>query len=532
MALSRILFAFIRDLFEQETGVRFDDGDSVTVEARLTPLTHRFRASSVNELIDRLSSHADNEIKLQVIDALLDTETSFFRDLRLFEFLRTDVLPALSRKRVGHRPLRIWSAACAMGQEVYSLAMLIRTHFPDLADSGMEIMGSDVCRRALATARAGLYDQIEINRGLPARYLVDYFHHTGPYWAVNEPVRQMVTFREINLVHDWVDLPKMDLIFLRNVLGHFSKETMTEVLRRATAQLCPEGQLFLGQQEASVESVNGLRAVGSGKTLSYVAPPADGSASDRTVDGSSGDRAAAGSTPSQRAPESAPAAPVEAPSGPGLANLISNRDSASLDEIVQFISADQDLKDRLLRTANRGIAAGKKAATTVEQALMLTGMGYLIVAVMRKPLISAVQNTFDTMLSLAVKSVDPTKAKVTSSEQIIGSAKFGGKATGIVHFRIEETLAKYLAGQMLGMEPEQTDAQTVRDVIGELINMIAGSFKSNISDAGLACKLEVPEVSLTADFRLNLGSGDNHEQFLFQCQDGLVAVDVVVNSMA
>jgi chemotaxis protein methyltransferase CheR len=190
---------------------------------------------------------------------MVTTETSFFRDVHPFETLRTTVLPDLLRRRRAERRLGVWCAACSTGQEPYSFALLVREHFSELAGWRVDILATDLSADVLARARAGRYGQIEVNRGLPAALLVKYFRQHGATWELNEDVRRMVEFRELNLTRPWPALPPADLIFLRNVMIYFDVETKRSILGRAARALRPNGYLLLGGAETTLNLCDSFR---------------------------------------------------------------------------------------------------------------------------------------------------------------------------------------------------------------------------------------------------------------------------------
>ena len=142
-----------------------------------------------------------NGVHHRAVEALTTNETFFFRDFHPFEALRRSILPDLIARRAPARRLTIWSAACSTGQEPYSLAMLLREHFPELANGWqVSILATDLAPAVLAQARKGCYSQFEVNRGLPASYLVKYFTQRGDAWHVNEEIKQRIEFRSMNLI--------------------------------------------------------------------------------------------------------------------------------------------------------------------------------------------------------------------------------------------------------------------------------------------------------------------------------------------
>lgn len=179
----------------------------------------------------------------------MTVETTFFRDVRPFETLKRVVLPQLLERRVQDRSLNIWCAAAATGQEPYSIAMLLHDSFPHLAAWNAQFIASDLSKTLLLRARKGTFTQLEVNRGLPAALLVKYFHKNGSEWQIDARIRDMVDFREINLVKPWPPLPSMDIVFMRNVLIYFDLETRRNILARVARTLKPDGFLFLGGSE-------------------------------------------------------------------------------------------------------------------------------------------------------------------------------------------------------------------------------------------------------------------------------------------
>ena len=159
------------------------------------------------------------------MEALANNETSFFRDVHPFETLKQWILPELARRRAAEARLHIWCAACSSGQEPYSVAMLLREHFPALRDWQVRILGSDLSSEMLQRARGGRYSQLDVHRGVSARLLAKYFQKVGAEWQITEDIRRMVEFRPINLIDTWPPFPAQDVILLRNVLIYFDLET-------------------------------------------------------------------------------------------------------------------------------------------------------------------------------------------------------------------------------------------------------------------------------------------------------------------
>jgi chemotaxis protein methyltransferase CheR len=209
--------------------------------------------TQLEELIQHLKVRKNPVLERSIAEAMTINETSFFRDGRPFELLRTELLPKLIEARRPARSLRFWSAASSTGQEAYSLGMLIQEHFPQIAGWNIRIEGTDICSEVVEKAQAGRYHRIEMNRGLPARFVVRYFDHVGEDWTVKPELRKMCNFRQANLCT--TSLPfnriddRFDVIFLRNVMLYFSQDTRKTLLAGIHRLLAPDGILFLGSSE-------------------------------------------------------------------------------------------------------------------------------------------------------------------------------------------------------------------------------------------------------------------------------------------
>lgn len=261
-------FAYVRDLLRTEVAIVLDDGKEYLIETRLAPIAARHNHASVNGLVEilRCGGPSRQALQLEIIDALTTNETLFFRDVHPFEALRTTILPKLIAARASTKRLNVWSAACSTGQEAYSLAMLLTQHFPQLADWDIRILGTDVSSHVLRRARAGVYQQIEVNRGLPAPMLVRFFKQQADGWHVADELKRRTEFRDLNLVRPWAQLPRFDLVCLRNVLIYFSNETRAGILGRLREQLQPDGFLLLGGAESALATNCGFSVLPVGRT--------------------------------------------------------------------------------------------------------------------------------------------------------------------------------------------------------------------------------------------------------------------------
>ena len=263
MSLSPVDFDFVRRLVAEESALMLGEGKGYLVEARLAPIAEREGCESVAELIARLRT-GPASLRDAAVQAMTTNETSFFRDLHPFDSLRDVVLPDALERNGGR--LSLWSAAASTGQEAYSLAMLVRDSFPTARAS---ILATDLSRDVLDRAQAGVFSQLEVNRGLPAPMLVRHFERDGAGWRVHDDLRSTVEFRQLNLARPWPVLPKMDVVLLRNVLIYFHPDAKRAVLSQVARVLAPGGVLFLGGAETTYGLDDSWERVQVGRTSFY-----------------------------------------------------------------------------------------------------------------------------------------------------------------------------------------------------------------------------------------------------------------------
>ena len=253
MAISKSDFDYIAQLAQSQAAIVLEAGKEYLVESRLTPLAQREGFDSLEKFIGQMRGEKGvNGLHHKTIDALTTNETSFFRDFHPFESLRKHILPKLIEKRAAVRQLNIWSAACSSGQEPYTLAMILREHFPQLNDWNITIYATDLSPTILKVASEGEYSQFEVNRGLPAAYLIKYFTKQGERWCIKPELKKNIQFRLMNLIQPWPIMPPLDLIFIRNVMIYFDVSTKKMLLKRIRNCLLPHGYLFLGGTETTM----------------------------------------------------------------------------------------------------------------------------------------------------------------------------------------------------------------------------------------------------------------------------------------
>jgi len=248
MSCSSIDYEYLRGVVMRNSGNQVDASRDYLFESRLQGLLRNRGFQSLTQLVSALRIDS-GVLERCVAEAMTINETSFFRDVPTFDYLRETLLPALIEKRRQTRTLRFWSAASSSGQEAYSIAMMLREHFPLVSGWRIDILGTDLSAEMVERASAGRYQRIEINRGLPARFLVKYMVRTGDEWEVHPDIKRVCRFQQRNLCQPSAFPDSFDVIFLRNVMIYFPQETRHRVLLTMHRVLPPDGILFLGLSE-------------------------------------------------------------------------------------------------------------------------------------------------------------------------------------------------------------------------------------------------------------------------------------------
>lgn len=241
-------FLFLARLARRQGGLALNEAKREGLEQRLKPVLSRFGLRDVAALVKQLRL-GHEALAAAVTEALTVNETSFFRDKAVFTQLKHHVLPALMAGRRSDKRLRIWSAACASGQEIWSLAMLL-DGLP-LAGWTVDLIGSDLSGEAVARAGEGLYSQFEVTRGLSEEDVARYFVPQERGFQVSERLKRMARFKKFNLLDSFGWLDDLDLILCRNVLIHLDRAQRLSILERLAETLAPDGMLVLGETETA-----------------------------------------------------------------------------------------------------------------------------------------------------------------------------------------------------------------------------------------------------------------------------------------
>ncbi len=240
--------AFLAQMLQRRSGLALTQPRSQHIESRLAPVMRRFGFKDMASMIAELR-HGRDALARAVTEAMTTNESSFFRDPASLEKFRDIVLPDLMARRAETKRLRIWSAACAAGQEPYSVAILLDEM--NLRGEGwiVDIVATDISAEMIERAERGLYSKFELQRGLMVRHLIQNFTQEGDNWQVSEPLRRMVTFRQFNLLDSFGWLDDIDIVFCRNVLMYFDPRNRASVMNRIAEILPPDGYLILGPVE-------------------------------------------------------------------------------------------------------------------------------------------------------------------------------------------------------------------------------------------------------------------------------------------
>jgi len=245
-------FEFIRRRLKERSGLVLSADKQYLVESRLLPVARKAGLANLGELVIALKKADDSVLMTSVVEAMTTNESFFFRDRTPFDHFRQTIMPALLAARRASRSIRIWCAAASTGQEPYSLAICLQEMQGDIAGWNIEILATDLSNDVLDRARQGLYTQFEVQRGLSIQLLIRHFTQSGELWQIAPELRAMVRCRQLNLLTDFSSLGTFDVIFCRNVLIYFDRETKTDVLDRVAKAISSDGYLVLGAAETIV----------------------------------------------------------------------------------------------------------------------------------------------------------------------------------------------------------------------------------------------------------------------------------------
>lgn len=276
-------FELLRKLVHESCGIVIKDEKEYLIIQRLGPLAREAGCNSFGEFYRLLKSlKSDPKFRVKVIEAITTNETSFFRDIHPFEAFKNKILPELikhlkvQKEKIPYSDpkIRIWSSASSTGQEAYTVAMIIDSYFRSgnhvtITRGDFKILATDIASDILAKAMSGEYNQIEISRGLPAEFKERYFRKEENVWCINDDIRGMVEFRQVNLIKPFTMIGNFELIFCRNVLIYFDDATKTRILNQFYDMLSTGGFLILGAMENTYCLTDKFKSERIGKTIIY-----------------------------------------------------------------------------------------------------------------------------------------------------------------------------------------------------------------------------------------------------------------------
>ena len=280
MDISEASHQIIADLLEARTGQHLTESRRWRVNSALAGIFREHGISNIDQLVCLLAAPnrgpESTDLSQDVVEALLNNETYFFRDKPTFDQLPGEILPEIADRRRDVRRLSIWSAGCSTGQEVYSLAMLFAEQAERWRGWTIDILGTDVSHRAINAARSGIYSQFEVQRGLGVTQMLRHFDETSRGWQVHEDVRSTVRFNQHNMLKPFPARIPFDLVLCRNVLLYFDRSTRAEAFDRLASAVMPDGFLMLGAGETTVGQTD--RFVPAARRASFFEPTSQAAA--------------------------------------------------------------------------------------------------------------------------------------------------------------------------------------------------------------------------------------------------------------
>lgn len=257
---------FLADLLRERAGQTLPLDRLYVIESRLSPLARREGFASVVALIEVLRSGAEPRLAQAAAEALVDPESSFFRDRAPFEQFRDFILPAMARARPG-KPVRVWSAGCGTGQEAFSLAVASEEAETRTDGLKVELTATDFADAALEKAKAGLYTHFEVQRGLPIRSLLAHFEKADDLWRAAPRLRSRIRWGKINHARDLPEVGRFDVVFCRYVLKDFDPARRTAALQNLARVITPGGVLIMGEGENPAEAGAAFRQPSNARGL-------------------------------------------------------------------------------------------------------------------------------------------------------------------------------------------------------------------------------------------------------------------------
>jgi chemotaxis protein methyltransferase CheR len=243
-------FDLFATLVKQRSGLTLTREKAYLLESRLMPVARKYNMGTLEDMVMQIRGQRNEALLSDITEAMTTNETFFFRDQKPFDIFRDLLLPQLLTTHTAKKQIRIWSAASSSGQEAYSIAMICAEEAAKLQGWKIDIIGTDLSREMVERSKTGIYTQFEVQRGLPITMLAKYFQQqANDRWQLKETIRQMVQFKEMNLLHDFGPIGSFDVVYCRNVLIYFDLPTKAKVLDAIRGVMTTDGALFLGGAE-------------------------------------------------------------------------------------------------------------------------------------------------------------------------------------------------------------------------------------------------------------------------------------------
>ncbi len=247
-------FQYLAGILKQRSGLSLSSDKAYLIESRLLPIARGQNLLDIPQLCNLLRTRPNEDLLVEITEAMTTNESSFYRDIKPYEYLRNIVFPMIMARSPTQKSLRIWSAACSTGQEPYTISMCIKEDAVKLAGYNFEIIATDLAKKVVDKAKQGIYSQFEAQRGLPIQMLVKYFTSLpDTSWQIKDIICSMVKFKLQNLLGDYSSLGKFDIIFCRNVLIYFDEATKAQITEKMSRSLTTGGVLIIGSTESLID---------------------------------------------------------------------------------------------------------------------------------------------------------------------------------------------------------------------------------------------------------------------------------------
>jgi chemotaxis protein methyltransferase CheR len=248
-ALQNSAFEALSQLLLEYCGQRLESGRRWRMDASLLPIMREYGLPDLSTTVAVIRESDDAALRQRVIEAMINNETSFYRDQAYFALLTGPIFDALHHENRNSRRLRIWCSACSTGQEAWSIAMALAENSEKWRGWHIEIFASDVSSGVIEKARNGVFSQFEIQRGMPVTLMLKYFTQSGEDWKISDPIKKMVRFSQHNLLTGPIDSGVFDIILCRNMLMYLDNDARDKILDLIHTVMAPQGILMLGAAE-------------------------------------------------------------------------------------------------------------------------------------------------------------------------------------------------------------------------------------------------------------------------------------------